>query len=64
MGFFADSSEIKAYTKRLDALSEDPNRKDAAWNLGIDEDILDEEVRRLEARNWIEFLVLPSASRK
>ena len=64
MGFFADASEIKAYTKRLDALSEDPNRKDAAWNLGIDEDILDEEVRRLEARNWIEFLVLPSASRK
>jgi len=64
MGFFADASEIKEYTNRLDALYEDPNRKDAAWNLGIDEDILDEEVRRLEVRNWIEFLVLPSTSSK
>ncbi len=64
MGFFADASEIKEYTNRLDALYEDPNRKDAAWNLGIDEDILDDEVRRLEARNWIKFLVLPSTSSK
>ncbi len=64
MGFFADASEIKEYTNRLDALYEDPKRKDAAWNLGIDEDILDEEFRYLEARNWIEFQVLPRAMSK
>ncbi len=64
MGFFADASEIKEYTNRLDALYEDPSRKDAAWNLGIDEDILDKGVRYLEARNWIEFQVLPRATSK
>ncbi len=57
MGFFADAAEIKDYTGRLDLLFDDPRRKDAAWNLGIDDDILDENVRRLEARNWIESLV-------
>lgn len=64
MGFFADSAEIAAYTDRLDALYEDPNRKDAAWNLGIDEDILDDNIRCREVLNWIEHLVLPGLSGK
>ena len=64
MGFFANAAEIEEYTNRLDTLYEDPGRKDAAWNLGIDEDILDDNLRCLEAHNWIEFLVLPRAAKK
>ena len=63
-GFFFDSAEIQEYTRKLDLLYEDPKRKHAAWSLGIDDDILDENVRRLEFRNWIENLVLPRATNK
>lgn len=64
IGFFSDSTEVRDYTNRLDALYEDPGRKDVAWNLGIDEDILDQDIRFLEARNWIEHQVLPRATSK
>ncbi len=44
---------------KLEALHQDPSRKDLAWLLGVDEDVMNEDVRRVEARNWIERLVLP-----
>jgi hypothetical protein len=31
--------------------------------LGVDDDILNEDVRRLEVRNWIERLVIPTMIR-
>ena len=62
MGFFADAQEMQDYTQKLDALYDDPTRKDAAWNLGIDDDILDANIRCCETRNWIEHLVLPRRS--
>jgi GMP synthase (glutamine-hydrolysing) len=34
-----------------------------SWLLGIDEDILDEDIRQAEVRNWIEQLVLPGMGR-
>ncbi len=60
-GFFSDSDSLLDYTRKLDLLQENPERKDTAWELGIDADILDQGVRQLEARNWIESLVLPNS---
>ena len=46
--------------EELEALHQDPSRKDLAWRLGIDEDVMNEDIRQMEVRNWIEQLVLPN----
>ena len=62
-GFFRDMDAAQAYVDRLEALHEDPGRKDLAWLLGIDEDVTNEDVRLTEVRNWVEQLVLPTMRR-
>ena len=59
MGFFADAEAARDYVNKLESLHQDPTRRDIAWLLGIDEDIMNEDVRQVEVRNWIEHLVLP-----
>ena len=63
LGFFSDSDDLREYADRLDKLYAEPDSKDAAWLLGIDSDILDPDIRQLEIRNWLEFLVLPTMHR-
>ena len=60
MGFFADMDAAQAYVDLLEALFQDPGRQDIAWLLGVDEDVMNEDVRRAEVRNWFEYLVRPS----
>jgi GMP synthase (glutamine-hydrolysing) len=62
-GFFRDLDAAQAYVDLLEALHQDPGRKDIAWLLGIDEDVMNEDLRRAEVRNWIDFLVLPNLGR-
>ena len=59
MGFFADVEAACDYVNKLETLHQDPSRRDLAWLLGIDDDIMNEDVRQAEVRNWIEHLVLP-----
>jgi len=63
LGFFADMDAAQAFVDRLEALDQDPSRKDLKWALGIDDDILNEDIRQAEVRNWIEHLVLPNMRR-
>jgi GMP synthase (glutamine-hydrolysing) len=44
----------------LEVLHQDPSRKDIAWLLGIDDDVMNEDVRVAEVRNWIDRLVMPA----
>ena len=60
MGFFADTDAAHDYVNKLEALYQDPGRRDIAWLLGIDSDLTNEDVRLAEVRNWIEQLVLPN----
>ena len=60
LGFFKDRQAGEDYVDLLEALFQDPSRTDLAWRLGIDADILNEDVRRLEVRNWIDKLVIPT----
>ncbi len=62
-GLFADREAGERHVGLLEALHQDPSRKDIAWMLGIDADVMDADVRRIEVRNWIERLVLPSRRR-
>ena len=63
LGFFRDLDAAQAFVEQLELLHRYPGRKDIAWLLGIDEDLLDEDIRQAEVRNWIEQLVLPSMGR-
>jgi GMP synthase (glutamine-hydrolysing) len=60
LGFFADRDAALRYVDLLEVLHQDPSRKDIAWLLGIDDDVMNEDVRLAEVRNWIERLVIPT----
>ena len=63
LSFFADEVDATTYFAKLEALHLEPTRKDLAWQLGIDSDVMNADVRTLEVRNWIEQLVLPNMRR-
>lgn len=64
LGFFRDRDAAESYVNLLETLHQDPSRKDIAWLLGIDDDVMNEDVRLTEVRNWIEQLVLPAKQRR
>ncbi|MEM7120524.1 MAG: type 1 glutamine amidotransferase [Pseudomonadota bacterium] len=63
LGFFRDGDQCEAYVAQLEALHQDPSRFDIAWALGIDDDVMREEVRERELTNWMEQQVLPRIHR-
>lgn len=61
-GFFANVEAAQNFVDRLETLHENLDRKDLAFELGLDADILDRHIRQKEVRNWIEKLVIPTAA--
>jgi len=59
LGLFQDEEGCKVFTDNLETVHWEPGRRDLAWQLGVDEDVMDEDVRQLEVRNWIRHQVLP-----
>jgi GMP synthase (glutamine-hydrolysing) len=55
-GFFADLAELERYAADLSALEADPKRRDIAWRLGLDADIVSDAMRQTELANWVSFL--------
>lgn len=55
-GFVVDSGALMSHIEELEAVTADPARRDLRWRLGVDEDVLDPDVRCLEIRNWVESL--------
>ena len=60
-GRFASEAQADAYVDDLEALHADPGRADLAASREIGESLLDETIRTLEVRNWIEHRVRPAA---
>ncbi|MEE8393913.1 MAG: type 1 glutamine amidotransferase, partial [Rhodospirillales bacterium] len=60
LGFFNSRKDALEFVKDLEDLHKDPARRDIAWRLGVDRDVMDEDYRRIEVRNWIDKLVIPS----
>lgn len=63
-GFFADRAAGENYVALMEALHADPKRKDLAWLLGIDADVMDTTIRQTEVRNWVEHLVKPTMAKR
>ena len=61
-GFFRSQEALVHYVEKLETLHQNPNRKDLRWQLDIDDDVLSDQVRQVEFRNWINKLVLPRQS--
>ncbi len=59
--FFADRAELDAYCAKLRTLIAHPDDAGAAWQLGIDADVLDDRTRRGEIIAWVESQVLGKA---
>lgn len=59
LGFFRDMAGADAFIDDLETLHADRSRGDLAWKYGIDDDVLDDDVRTCEVRNFIKHLVLP-----
>lgn len=60
--FFASREELDDYCTKLRTLAQNPHDTGAAWQLGIDSDVLDDKRRRGEIISWIETRVLAQAS--
>ena len=54
-----DREAAETYVGLLEALHQDPSRRDIAWLLGIDADVMNEDLRVAEVRNWLNHLVIP-----
>jgi len=62
-GFFADAADAADYRHQLEALHADRSRRDLAYRLVVDGDVLDPRIRTCEVRNWLEQLVKPGVRR-
>lgn len=55
-GMARDDGAVARYADALDALDDDPGRRDLMWQLGIDEEVTDASRRRRELRNFLRHL--------
>jgi len=53
LDFFGPGAGMADYVARLDQLVAEPHRKDLRWQLGIDDDLMDDGIRELEFTNWL-----------
>lgn len=56
LGFFKGHDDMQAYVDKMEELYQHPDRKDLAWQLGVDEDITNDDIRQIEFKNWINFV--------
>jgi GMP synthase (glutamine-hydrolysing) len=61
-GFFRDHEDLMNLVNRMEALYDQPDRKDLRWQLAIDDDVLSDEIRQCEFVNWLNNLVIPTAN--
>jgi len=52
-GFFHDRAAVDAKVERMELLAREPGRKDLRWDLVLGDDILDDQLRQCELRNWL-----------
>ncbi len=55
-GFFKDHDAMQSHVDKMEELYRNPDRTDLIWQLGIDEDIIDDSIRQSEFKNWLEFI--------
>ncbi|MCD2324476.1 type 1 glutamine amidotransferase [Sphingomonas sp. IC-56] len=63
-GLARSEADVEQLAEQVDALHEAPDRADLAWRLGLDDQVTVPEQRTRELRNFIEYLVQPTRSRR
>ena len=58
-GFFTNHEDLVHLVERMKMLAQSPERKDLRWQLSIDDDVLEADVKQCEFKNFITKLVLP-----
>lgn len=61
-GYFRSHEDLIDFVEQLQEISRDPSRKDLRWKLGIDDDLLSDEIRELEFVNWLNTMVLEKSN--
>jgi GMP synthase (glutamine-hydrolysing) len=56
-GYASSLKVIEQYASSVEALHQAPERQDLAWFLGVDEQVLDDDRRTTELRNFLRFVV-------
>ncbi len=59
-GLARTEAEVEGQAALVDALAKDPARRDLAWRLGLDDELIDRTKRTTELRNFLEHLVAPT----
>ncbi len=60
--FFATSEDAANFVDAIKALAAEPEHKGLRWKLGIDDDVLRDQIRQCEFVNWINKQVLSTIS--
>jgi GMP synthase (glutamine-hydrolysing) len=63
-GFVRSAAELGAVVADLRAIDADPARRDIAWRLGLDGQVLDPKLRTAEIGNWLRAKVLPHRAQR
>ena len=59
----SDVAQAEQHAALIEALHEEPGRRDLAWRLGLNEQVTVPEQRSVEIRNFVERLVIPTRAR-
>ena len=62
-GFFNEEREVELLVDKMTALSQDPQNNDLRKELNIHDDILVDDIRQAEVKNWLNFLVIPTLNK-
>lgn len=63
-GLAADDAAVEQHAALVEALHDTPERRDLAWQLGLDEEVTVPQKRAIEIHNFVEHLVLPTRSQR
>ena len=63
-GLFKDAVAQAGTVRDLEALHDDRGRKDLAWRYGLGREILDDDLRLTEIRNFLNHRMRPEHSRR
>lgn len=58
MGFYKDQQDLDTMVDRMKKLAGQQDRKDLRWQLVIDDDVLDRNIRQREFSNWINTFIV------
>jgi len=57
LGFYKNQTEVDAMVNSMKALIASPHEKSLRWQLVIDDDVMDADIRQIEFSNWLKTFI-------